>query len=179
MKNGRFLGESMFEPTHATIIAPTHKRWKRIERKTVGLKITAAFVLLTFLTMLFHGNWFLVLLLIGLGVGFWQFNESWQRYCQRADVLEDVQLMTSAEFARYAAELLRAQGYSILSHGLSSHPQADLLLVRGKEYIACWLYNGRRTLGSGLVGRAAANVQPYDEWRAMVLSSQRLTVHAW
>src|SRR5262249_3240023 len=73
------------------------------------------------------------------------------------------------------AELLRAQGYIVQKRTLATGPQADLLLSRGKECIACWLYQGERRVRLEAVARAAAMSQVSRGWRTMVLSSQWFT----
>src|SRR5262245_36901135 len=128
-----------------SIIIPTSARWwRRMRLRTVLLRIIAAFVLMTFLTVLLHGNWPLALLLIGSCAGLWLLREEWQHRREREEVLADIDAMSSTEFLRYASELLRAQGYSVQRSGATVSPPADLLLSRGKEFIACWLYQGER-----------------------------------
>ena len=169
----------MRNSSRPTSIAPLHKRWQGAGLKVVGVKITAAFVLLTFLTMLFHGNWPLALMLVSSGIGFWWLNDVWQRRCERLEVLADMQDMSASKFTQYAAELLRAQGYAVLNRNAASGSQEDLVLTRGKEYIACWLHYGSRPARTETVAKAVAGVQARAGWRAMVLSSRRFTVSAW
>lgn len=163
----------------STLIAPPRKSWRENGWKAAGVKVTAAIVLLTFLTVLFHGNWYLASVLVGSGLGFWWLNEAWQHYCGSMDILEEVQEMAFPEFAAYATELLRTQGYVIVKSGRLSGPQADVLLLRGQEPVACWFLHGRQPVRVESIAAATAAVQPHPEWRALVVSTQRLTLNAW
>jgi hypothetical protein len=143
------------------------------------VKITATLVLVVFVTVSLHGHWPLALTLVGCGIGFWWLSDVWQRYCERMEVLEEVDAMSASEFAQYAAELLRAQGYTLITNGRAAKPPADLLLSRGKESVACWLYHDRGPVRVEVVARAAATVQAWNGWQALVFASRRFTVTAW
>ncbi|MBI3248383.1 MAG: restriction endonuclease [Deltaproteobacteria bacterium] len=167
------------ELSRSTLVAPPRKGWRETGWKAAGVKATAAVVLLTFLTVLFHGNWQLASALVGSGLGLWWLNETWQHYCRSMDILDEVQGMTFLEFAAYATELLRSQGYVVVKSGRLSGPQADLLLLRGQDPVACWFLHGRQPVRVESIAAAAAAVQSHKEWRALVVSSQRLTLSAW
>ncbi len=170
----------MLNPSRVTFVAPASRRWAwRRNFKLWLLKITATLVLVIFVTVSLHGHWPLALALVCCGLGFWWLNEIWQRYCDRMEILEDVDQMTTSEFRAYAAELLRAQGYTLGSHGCATQPPADLVLARGKESIACWVYHGRGPVRVECVAKATATVHSWHGWRSMVFSSQRFTLTAW
>lgn len=169
----------MSDFSRVTLLTPSSTRWQGRNFKRWLVKITATLVLVVFVTVSLHGHWPLALTLVLCGIGFWWLNELWQRYCERMEVLEEVDSMSSSEFAQYAAELLCAQGYALIPSGRAAKPPANLLLSRGKESLACWLQHGRGPVRVEIVARAAATVQVWDGWRAMVFASQRFTLTAW
>jgi hypothetical protein len=168
----------MLNPSRVTFVSPSSRRWWKRNLKPWLVKITATLVLVVFVTVSLHGHWPLALALVFCGLGFWWLNELWQRYCERMEVLEEVDSMSASEFAHYAAELLRAQGYALIPSGHTAKPPAHLLLSRGKESIACWLHHGRGPVRVEVVARATATVQAWDGWRAMVFASQWFTLTA-
>lgn len=169
----------MPDPSRVTFVEPAAKRWQGRKFKSWLVKITATVVLVVFVTVSLHGHWPLALALICCGLGFWWLNEVWRRYCERMEVLEEVDSMSSSEFAQYAAELLRTQGYTPVTSGRTTQPPADLLLSRGKESIACWLYHGRGPVRVEVVAKAAATMHSWKDWQTIVFASQRFTVAAW
>src|SRR5215510_14625629 len=93
-----------------TLVAP-RKTWRDRSRRTLIIKGTAAFLVFVFATISLHGNWPMALLWVGSGVGLWGLSDLLRRRRERAEILKDVEAMSSEEFRRYAADLLRAQGY--------------------------------------------------------------------
>lgn len=169
----------MQEPSRSIVVVAPTARWQGRNFRAGLVRGTAACLLVIFTTICLHGNWPLALGLLSLGGAFWRLNEMWQRYCKLADILDDVDAMSPPEFTDYVAELLRTQAFTVLGNRRAVGPCADLLLTRGKEYLACWLQPDRRPLRIDTVAHAAAAVQGHAGWRALVLTSQRLTVGAW
>jgi hypothetical protein len=169
----------MLNPSRVTFLAPSSTPWRKKNLKPWLIKVTATLVLVVFATVSLHGHWPLALALVCCGIGFWWVNDVWQHYCERMDMLEEVDAMTSSEFTQYAAELLRTQGYSLVTAGRVAKPPADLLLSRGKESVACWIHHKRSPVPVELVARATATAQAWPGWRAMVFASQRCTAAAW
>jgi hypothetical protein len=169
----------MLEAPRTIIVTPPRKTWQGQNMWPPMVRITAALLLIVFVTASLHGHWPLTLALTGASLGFWRLNELWRRRGERLEILEDVDAMPYRKFVLYVAELLRAQGYTVLSSDYTDGPQADLLLSRGRVSMACWLQHGRQPVGVERVVRAAATVQTYAGWRAMLLSSQRLTLRNW
>ncbi len=169
----------MLEAPHAVTVSPLRKKWQGQRVWPSTMRITAALLLVVFVTISLHGHWRLALAVLSCSVGFWRLNELWHRRRERLAILKNVDAMPYREFVAYAGELLHTQGYSVLSSDSTGGPQADLLLSRGKGYIACWVLHGPRSAEVGMIARAAATVQAYEGWSAMLLASQRLTLRDW
>lgn len=169
----------MGDPSRVTFVTPASGKWSGRNLKPWLLKITATLVLVIFVTVSLHGHWPLALALVCCSLGFWWLNDIWQRYCDRMEILEDVDQMTAEEFRSYAAELLRTQGYTLSPHSRATQIPADLLLARGAESIACWVYHGHGPVRVEFVAKATAAVQAWAGWRFMVFSSRRFTLTAW
>jgi hypothetical protein len=165
------------QPRAITVVAP-RKTWRGKTRRALLFRSTAAFVLVVFMTLLFHGNWPLALLCLCGGIGLWEVRESVHQRRERTAILSDVDAMTTGEFRHYAAELLRAQGYTILRTGRSLDPRADLFLSRGKKTIACWLHHGTKNQSTAVVERALVATRGHNDSRVMILASQPLTWRA-
>lgn len=166
----------MRDPLRPTIIVSAPRR--RQGKKMVMMKITAAFLLLVFLTVSLHGNWRLTLGLLCVCAGVWWFRNVWRRYREREAILAEVDAMSVEEFLHYVGDLLCAQGYSVSARGKRGGPPADLLLSHGKENFACWVQHRGRSTGAEIIAKAAAIVQMHPEWHAMVVSSRPCTVNA-
>jgi hypothetical protein len=143
------------------------------------MKVTAAFLLVVFLTVSLHGNWRLALGLLCACAALWWLRNVWRRYCEREEILADVDAMSAEEFLRYIGELLRVQGYSVSTRGKRSVPPADLLLSRGKEDFACWIQHSGRSTDAEMIAKAAAAAQVHQGWRAMVVSSRPCSLNVY
>ncbi|MGE0682749.1 MAG: restriction endonuclease [Candidatus Binatia bacterium] len=167
----------MPDPLHPTIITPTPRR--RQERKVTMMKVTAAFLLVVFLTVSLHGNWRLALGLLCICAALWWLRNVWRHYREREELLADVDAMSAEEVSRYIGELLRVQGYSVSTRGKRGGPVADLLLSRGKEDFACWIQHSGRSTDAEMIAKAAAAVQAHPRWRAMVVSSRSCSLNVY
>src|SRR5690242_3628582 len=114
--------------------------------RPLSLRVIAGVVLLAFMTVALHGNWVLALVLVGGGLGGWQLSEIVRRRCEREAVLRDVAALTASDFHRYAANLLRAQGYGVLNTAQTDESQGDLLLMYRDENFACRVLHARGRL---------------------------------
>src|SRR2546422_5918330 len=101
----------MKERVRSTTIVAPRRAWRDRTGRALVIKGTAAFLLLVFATIFLHGNWPMALLWVGGGVGLWGLCDLLRRRRERTEVLRDVEAMSDEEFRRYAADLLRAQGY--------------------------------------------------------------------
>jgi hypothetical protein len=149
--------------------------WVGRNTRPLIIKGTAAFLLLVFATVSLHGNWPVALLWVSGGTGLWGLCATLQRRRERALILQDVEAMTDAEFLRYAADLLRAQGYTVHQVGRSAE---DLLLARGRENLVCQLRRQPGRVGEGTVKGVLTAMRAYGCGRAMILANQLFTRRA-
>jgi restriction endonuclease len=157
-------------------IVDRHLRRKKSIRGAV-LKVTAALVLVAFTTVVLHGNWFLAVLLIGGGIGVWQFYEEQQRRRRRLLLLRDVEAMGEGEFLRYVTDLLRAQGYGVLKARQADARRANLLLMtRGDESIACRTVRCRLTAEE--IAKTLTAMHVHGCRRSMVITNRAVTAPA-
>ncbi|MBI3302502.1 MAG: restriction endonuclease [Deltaproteobacteria bacterium] len=160
-----------------TVVAP-RKAWLGKNTRALIIKGTAAFLLLVFATISLHGNWPVALLWVSSGVGLWGVCEALRQRRERASILKEVDAMTEGVFRRYAADLLRAQGYTVHEAGRSVEPRVDLLLTRGRETIVCWLQRQAGRVSEETVAGAVAAMEAHGNWRVMILSNQSFTRRA-
>jgi hypothetical protein len=140
-------------------------------------KVTTALVLVAFTTVVFHGNWFLAVVLIGGGLGAWELYEEQDRRRQRLSLLLDLETRSEEDFLRYVTDLLRAQGYGILKARQAEHRRADLLVMtRGAESVACRLLRCRVTTAE--IDKTLTAMRLYGCQRSMVMTSRAVTVLA-
>ncbi|MGH7965858.1 MAG: restriction endonuclease, partial [Candidatus Binatia bacterium] len=139
------------------------------------MKSTAAFLLFVFATILLHGNWPVALTWMSGGLGIWVLWSARQHRRARAAILGKVDAMTPEEFARYTADLLHAQGYTV--HRTFDR-RVDLLLTRGRESFACRLQRQQKKIGEDIVADALAGVTAHGCGRAMVLTNHLFTYRA-
>ena len=143
----------------------------------ITFKVTAALVLVTFTTVVFHGNWFLAVVLIGGGIGAWKLYEEQERRCQRLSLLQEIEVRSEGEFLRYVTDLLRAQGYGVLKARQAESRCADLLLMtRGDESVACRLLRCRVTAEE--IAKTLTAMRLHGCQRSMVMTSRAVTVSA-
>src|SRR5882724_1347032 len=141
----------MREAPRAMIVTRPRKKWQGQKLWTLTVRTTATLLLVIFITVSLHGHWPLALALTCGGLGFWWFDELWQRRCERLEILEDVDAMPYREFLLYASELLRIQGYSVLQNYNLNPQQAALLLSRGKIHVACWIQHEHHAVGVKMI----------------------------
>ncbi len=165
----------MLDQAIPKIIDQRLRQKKRVRGLT--FKVTAALVLVAFTTVVFHGNWFLAVVLIGGGLGAWELYEEQDRRRQRLSLLRDLETRSEEDFLRYVTDLLRAQGYGILKARQAENRRADLLLMtRGAESIACRLLRGRVTTAE--IDKTLTAMRLYGCQRSMVMTSRAVTVFA-
>ena len=121
----------MQEPSRAVELSHKVRSGKTTRARLI--KGTAICLLFVFATSALQGNWVSALVWIGGGLGIWIVWQSYTRRRERSERLHELDTMTDAEFSRYAADLLRAQGYEVAPLARSSPPGTDFLLVRGTE----------------------------------------------
>ena len=168
----------MQERARSTTLVAPRKTWKERTGRVLVLKGTAAFLLLVFATIFLHGNWPVALLWVGGGSGLWGLSELIQRRRERADMLSDVEAMSDEEFRRYAADLLRAQGYVAHRATGPEGQRVDFLLTRGRASFVCRLQRQRRRVDKGVVAEALATLDAYGGGRVMIVTNQLFTLPA-
>jgi restriction system protein len=168
----------MQERTRSTTIVAPRKRWRDRSGRTLIIRGTAAFLVLVFATISLHGNWPVALLWVGSGVGLWGLSDLLRRRRERAEILKDVEAMSDEEFRRYAADLLRAQGY--VAHGATGleGQRVDLLLARGRASFICRLQRQERRVGKGVVAEVLAVLEASGYGHAMIVTNQLFTLPA-
>ena len=160
-----------------TIVAP-RRAWRDRAGRALVIKGTSAFLLLVFATILLHGNWPMALLWIGGGAGLWGVADL-RRRRERAEILKEVEAMSDEEFRRYAADLLRAQGYVVNRNAWPAEaPQAGLLLTRGRMSFICRLQRQGHRVGKSVVTGALTALEVYGCARAIILTNQLFTLPA-
>jgi restriction system protein len=160
-----------------TIVAP-RKTWRDKNGRTLVIKGTAAFLLLVFTTIFLHGNWPIALLWVGGGAGLWGLSELVRRRRERAEVLRDVEAMNDEEFRRYAADLLRAQGYVAHRATGPEGQRVDFLLTRGRASFVCRLQRQGQRVGKDVVTEALVALEACRCGRVMILTNQLFTLPA-
>lgn len=153
------------------VVAPWTARPGQSVRTWV-VKGTATLLLLVFATVFLHGNWPVALFWVSSGIGLWGLLDIVRRQRERAAILQDVEAMPDGAFLRYAADLLRAQGYGVHTAGRAPEPRVDLLLTQGKDHFVCRLQRQRRRVGKEVVTGALAAMETHGCGRAIVLANQ-------
>ena len=145
------------------------------KRYPLSFRAVAGVLLLIFATMALHGNWLLALMLICGGLGVWQFAEALQCRRDREIVLQDVVTQTDHEFLRFAADLLRTQGYGVLKTGQPDDSQGNLLVMYGDESLACRVMRARRRLNKTEISRVLAQMKLYGCKGSMILTNRAVS----
>ncbi len=168
----------MQERARSTTIVAPRKAWRERTGRALVLKGTAAFLLLVFATIFLHGNWPIALLWVGGGVGLWGLSEMIQRRRERAEILRDVDAMNDEEFRRYAADLLRAQGYGAHRATGPEGQRVDFLLTRGRASFVCRLQRQEWRVGKAVVAETLTTLEVYGCGRVMIVTNRLFTLPA-
>lgn len=166
----------MRERSHPKVVG--QHLWLRKSTRAFALKVTAAFLLLIFVTVALHGNWELALLLIGGGTGAWHLLEAARLRYQSTVLLQDFATMRESEALHYVADLLRSQGYGVLKAGQSDDRRVDLLLMKGEESFACKLLRHSCRIKKAELVKVLTGMQMHGCRRSMVLTDQVVTSFA-
>jgi len=166
----------MRERSHCKVVG--RHVWLRKSTRTLTLKVTAAFLLLTFTTIALHGNWITALFLIGGGMGIWQLLEAHRLRYLRTTLLQDIETMSESQFLHYAAELFRSQGYGVLKASQSDDRRVDLLLMKGEESFACKLLRDSGRVKKAKLVRVLTGMQMHGCRRSMIVANQAVTSSA-
>lgn len=143
--------------------------------RTWGSKATAALLLFVFATIFLRGNWLVALFVTGGGIWIWGFFAARRAWHARAAVLRDVDVMDDGQFIAYAAELLKAQGYTVHKANHSSDWHADLLLTRGKTHLLCRLHHQTSRVERNAIVGALAAMHALGCSRTIVIANQPFT----
>jgi len=136
-------------------------------------------LLLVFATIILRGNWPLALLWVGGGAGLWGLSDLLRRQRERTEILKEVEAMSDAEFRRYAADLLRAQGYIVNRNTWSlEERRAPLLLTRGRTSFLCRLQRQEQRVGKEMVAEILAAHGVYEGARAIIITNRFFTLPA-
>ncbi len=138
-------------------------------------RATAALLLFVCATIFLRGNWFVALCVTAGGGCIWGFFAARRAWRARAAVLRDVDAMDDGQFIAYAAELLKAQGYTVHKANHSSEWHADLLLTRGKTRLLCRLHHQTRRVERNAIVSALAAMHALGCSRAMVVANRPFT----
>ena len=168
----------MQERSRSTTVVKPRKVWVGRNTRPLIIRGTAVFLLLVFTTVSLHGNWPVVLLWVSGGTGLWGLLAALRRRRERALILQDVEAMTDEGFLRYAADLLRAQGYTVPPVGRSADARVDLLLTRGRANFVCQLRRQPGRVGEGTVTEVLTAMHAHGYGRAMILANQLFTHRA-
>jgi len=142
------------------------------KRYPLSFRAVASVLLLVFVTMTLHGNWLLALVLMCSGFVVWQLTAALQRRRAREGVLQEVVVLTDSEFLRFAADLLRAQGYGVLKVGQPDDNHGNLLVMHGEESLACRVVRARGRLGKPELARMLGRMKLYRSRGAMVMTNR-------
>lgn len=161
-------------PERARAIAIVEKPGLR-KRHPVTLRATAGVLLLTFVTMVLHGNWLLALVLVCGGLGVWQMLEAGQHARKRDAVLREVEEMTDSEFLRYAAELLQAQGYGVLKTTQTDESHGNLLVMHEDKSLACRVIRAHSRLGKAELVQTLSRMKLQGCTGSMILTTRMVS----
>jgi hypothetical protein len=167
----------MKDRTSSTVVT-SRKTWERKNLRAAMFRGTAALLLFVFVTISLHGNWLVALVWVVGGLALWGAYGALQQRNERAEVLREVDAMTAERFLPYAADLLRAQGYTVHKVGYAVEPRVDLLLTRGRDNFVCWLEHRTRRVGAETITAVAKVRETHGYWSALVLSNQPFTLQA-
>jgi restriction endonuclease len=145
------------------------------KRYPLSFRAVAGVLLLVFVTMALHGNWLLALVLVGGGLGVWQLAEALQRRREREVVLQDIVTQTDSEFLRFAADLLRAQGYGVLKTSHVDNHQGNLLIMHGAGSFACRVMRARRRLRRTEIAHTLAQMKLHGCKGSMILTNRAVS----
>jgi len=148
------------------------------KRYPLSVRAIAGVLLLVFATMVLHGNWLLALMLICGGLGVWRLAEALQRCRDREVVLQAIETQTDSEFLRFAAELLRAQGYGVLKTGHLDDSHGNLLVMYRDESLACRVLRARCRLSKAETVRTLAQMKLYGCKGSMLLTNRVVSPRA-
>jgi len=172
----RNSGFGTLDSRHRTLDARL-KRGNRSAR-TLLLRGTAVFLLLVFATIFLHGNWPMASIWVSGGVGVWALFEERRRRRERVEILSEVEAMSEEHFQRYAADLLRIQGYIVLKTAGPGSRHIDFLLTRGEGNCVCRLQRQTRRVCRGVVSEVLAGMEAYGCGRAMIVTNRQFTLPA-
>jgi restriction system protein len=120
----------------------------------------------------------MALLWVGGGAWLWGLSDLAWRRRERAEILRDVEAMRDEEFRRYAADLLRAQGY--VAHWATGPDgqRVDFLLIRGRTSFVCRLQRQEQQVGKDVVAEALAAREACGCGRVMIVTNRLFTLAA-
>ena len=166
----------MQEPSRT--VAFTHKARLESVTRTRLVKGTAVVLLFIFATAALQGNWVSVLVWMSGAAGLWIVWETRRRQRERAERLGELDAMSDADFSRYAADLLRSQGFEVNPNPEFPHPGIDFLLTRSSEQRVCRLYRQQRRIGERVILETLAGMEAQGCQAAMVLANQAFSLGA-
>lgn len=153
-----------------------HRAWTEKRSLRPWLKKgTAALLLFVFTTVILHGNWPVALTWMSGGLGLWVLWDVIQRRRGRAAVLQEADTANAEAFVHYAAALLGAQGYVVQKPTRPLDHRVDLLLMRGKEHVACRLQQQAEIVDTQTVIETLAGMEAQGCERALVLTTHFFT----
>lgn len=158
-------------PERARAIAIAEKPGLR-KRHPLPLRAIAGVLLLTFVTMVLHGNWLLALILVGGGLGAWQMFEAGQQASKRDAVLREVETMPDDELLRYTGELLRAQGYGVLRTAATEGDHGNLLLTYDDKNLACRILRASGRLGKPELAKTLSRMKLHGCHGSMIVTTR-------
>jgi hypothetical protein len=144
-------------------------------RRSLLFKGTAVLVLVAFAALVLHGNGLLALLLVGGGLGLWRLTVLEQLHQRQKLMLHDVDTMSDEGFRAYTADLLRVQGYGMLSAPPREDDPRDLQVLYGNERYICRLVRHSRQLGKPELMRILAEMKLYGGRRPMIVTNRTVS----
>lgn len=162
---------AMQQHSRSRIVVVPRRGWVGRTPRSAFLKGTAAVLLVGFVTIFLQGNWPLVLLCVGSGIGLWGVFDVRRRRRTRVAVLAEVEAMSDETFVDYVADLLRTQGYLVQPVAPAEGRVGALFLTRGKETIFCRVGRQSGSVGVEVLSEALATTKAYNCAHAMVLTT--------
>jgi hypothetical protein len=153
-----------------TVVTP-RQGWAGRSPRAALLKGTAAVLLIVFAISFLQGNWPVLLLCVGGGIGLWGVYDVRRRQRTRVSVLAEVDAMSDETFLDYVADLLRAQGYLVQPAAPAEEGGGALFLTRGKETVFCRLWRQSEQAGAEVLTEALATTKAYSCAHTMVLAT--------
>jgi hypothetical protein len=160
-------------PQHSrsrTVVTP-RQGWAGRSLRAAFLKGTAAVLLIVFASTFLQGNWPVLLLCVGGGIGLWGVYDVRRRRRTRVSVLAEVNAMSDESFLDYVADLLRVQGYIVQLAVPAKEGGGALFLTRGKEAMFCRLWRQAKPAGVEVLTEALATTKAYSCAHTMVLAT--------